>query len=825
MASLTAQYHFLEREKYWQCFWEEQKIYNWDPKIDRQNTFVVDTPPPTVSGQLHIGHICSYSQVDFIVRFQRMIGKNIFYPMGFDDNGLPTERLVEKQSGIRAVDMSRADFIALCHKVITIEEDKFKKLFKAMALSVDWSLAYQTISPLSRKLSQLSFLALLAKGEIYRKEQPILWDPVDGTALSQADIEEKERSSYMHHVLFYQEGTQAVLPIATTRPELLPACVALFYHPDDSRYQYLAGSYAITPIFAIRVPILADSLVQPDKGTGLVMCCTFGDQTDMLWWQQHQLPTSIILNKQGIITADHAGPLRGLSVAAAREKIVQILKEQHVLTHQAAIQQTVKCAERSGAPLEILTTPQWFVRTMVHKEALLAKAHALQWHPPIMKDRLTTWISNLSWDWCISRQRYFGVPIPVWYSKRPGEEGKILLPTIDQLPVNPLEDLPVGYSRAEVEPEYDVMDTWATSSISPQLSTHAIDKTFNIDYSRHNQLFPMDVRPQAHEIIRTWAFYTLLKAYLHENTIPWKNIMIHGWCLAPDLNKMSKSKGNTILPEAVLAHYGADAIRYWSATVRLGADTCYAENIVKNGKRLVTKLWNAGKFIAQHFNNLSDCFFTDPLSAHSITHTLDKWLLESLSLLIKEVAHCFLTYDYAAALALMEAFFWSLFCDDYLEISKKRIYNEIKDDSAGQQSALITLYHTFYSLLQLFAPIIPHITEELAQGIYPHKGSIHQKGNWPILSFNDLLTQEQRNQVQCLREIVGLVRKAKANQQLSIKAPIQLLAIEGMDLASDLCQELTNVTNSQEIIEHRNLPDNKGLSLQGESCRIQLIFA
>ena len=824
--SLSDAYHFLEREKHWQCFWATEKLYHWDPTGTRKDTFVVDTPPPTVSGNLHIGHSCSYAQADFIVRFQRMQGKNIFYPIGFDDNGLPTERLVEKVKGIRAADMDRQSFIHLCQNVVAAEEEKFRQLFKAMGLSLDWNLEYQTISPLSGKLSQMSFLMLLEKEEIYRSQQPMLWDPIDGTALAQADIAEQESASYMNEILFFHATTNVPLHIATTRPELLPACVALLYHPDDLRYQYLANSYAIGPIFDIRVPILADKLVQPDKGTGLVMCCTFGDQTDIIWWRQHQLPTRIILNKQGIITPTHAGPLQGLKVKEAREKIIHILRQEGLLIQQTAIRQSVKCAERSGAPLEILTTPQWFVRTIAHKQALLAKVQQLKWRPASMQHRLEAWIHHISWDWCISRQRYFGVPFPIWYSKRPGEEGKILLPTLDQLPINPIADLPNGYSRAEVEPDYDVMDTWATSSISPQLSTHAIDQQFSIDYSRHVQLFPMDLRTQAHEIIRTWAFYTLLKAHLHADTLPWENIMIHGWCLAPDQNKMSKSKGNVILPETLLAQYGADAIRYWAASARLGADTCYCENVLKNGKRLVTKLWNAGKFMIQHFTKVDKQIRTDSLVQRQsyITHVLDKWLLQSLSELIGKVESYFQNYQYTEALEATEKFFWSTFCDDYLEISKTRAYNKSNMDPQGQQSAILTLYHAFYGLLQLFAPILPHITEELSQGLYPEKTSIHIKGNWPQWNLPILLTTMELIQINQLREILGLIRKAKSNHNLSIKAPIQQLTISGATLETTLLKELKEVTATEKIIYSDIAPADNSIQIIGKQCSIWVLF-
>ncbi|CAH2559662.1 Valine--tRNA ligase [Cardinium endosymbiont of Oedothorax gibbosus] len=817
---MPQRYNFLEREKYWQHFWATESLYSWDPTLPRADTFVVDTPPPSISGQLHIGHTCSYAQADFIVRFQRMLGKNIFYPMGFDDNGLPTERLVEKQKGVRVADMDREEFIRLCWEVVVTEEEKCRNLFKAMALSVDWSLEYQTISPLSRKLSQMSFLALLEKGAVYRSAQPMLWDPVDGTALAQADIEDKERVAYMNDILFTHEATQAPLPIATTRPELLPACVALFYHPDDLRYQDLAHTYAITPIFNIRVPILADELVQPNKGTGLVMCCTFGDPTDVMWWKKHQLPTCIILNKQGRVT--HTGPLQGLKVSEAREKILQILKDQLLLVKQTVIQQSVKCAERSGAPLEMLTTPQWFVRTMDHKAALLAKVKQLKWHPAAMQHRLEEWINGMAWDWCISRQRYFGVPFPIWYSKRSGEEGKVLVPTIDQLPVNPLQDLPIGYTSAEVEPDYDVMDTWATSSISPQLSSHAIHKDFSVDYNRHLKLFPMDLRSQAHEIIRTWTFYTLLKAHLHEDSVPWKNIMIHGWCLAPDKQKMSKSKGNVLLPEKLLQAYGADVIRYWAAHARLGSDTCYSDNVMKNGKRLVTKLWNAGRFILGHLDKIEG--FNHPLELQKITHTLDKWLLQSLAELTEKVYLQLLAYRYAEALESVETFFWSIFCDDYLEISKARVYNGLQQDGQGQRSAILTLYHTFYGLLQLFAPILPHITEELSQGLYPHKGSIHRRGNWPKWALHATVSQSQLNQVVHLRVIIGLVRKAKADCKLSIKSPIALLAIRGTLLEEDLSQDLKAVTTATKVVCNDLTLDRMDLQVVGKQCAIGIVW-
>ncbi|AEV92573.1 MAG: valine--tRNA ligase [Rickettsia slovaca] len=797
MKEFPKNYNFTENEKKWQQIWQEKQIYAYNPNVAKEETYVIDTPPPTVSGQLHIGHVYSYTQTDFIVRFQRMMGKNIFYPMGFDDNGLPTERLVEKQKQIKAYNIDRSEFIKICEEVVESEEEKFRSLFNQIALSVDWSLEYQTISPLSRKISQMSFLDLVQKEEIYRTNQPILWDPVDGTALAQADIEDKEKTSLMNYITFKTEQGDP-LTIATTRPELLPACVAVFYHPDDGRYKHLAGKSAITPLFNEQVPLLADPLVRQDKGTGLVMCCTFGDQTDITWWKTHNLPLKTIITKKGTIDFQHETSIDGLKIKEARTKIIDILKEQELLIKQEDITHTVKCAERSGAPLEILTVPQWFVKTISHKEELLKRANELNWHPKNMKIRLENWINAISWDWCISRQRYFGVPFPVWYSKRVGEEGKILYADVTQLPIDPLKDLPMGYSKEEVEPDYDVMDTWATSSVSPQLSTHGISDDFAVNKDRHDKLFPMDLRPQAHEIIRTWAFYTILKAHLHQNTLPWKNIMVSGWCLAEDRSKMSKSKGNVLVPEKLLEQYGSDVIRYWSANSKLGADTAYSEDVMKNGKRLVNKLWNAAKFVFIHLDKLKG---EDKKASlldikEKIINEFDKWMVNKLVELVKLATNELQNYEYANAMHLTEKFFWVVLCDNYLEISKTRSYDEEHKNPQGQYSSILTLYHVMQTLLKLFAPFMPHITEELYQILYS-ENSIHVKGSW--VNYSDLNYEINAKGAEGLLEILDIVRKFKAEKNLSIKTPIKLLEVSGIVLSAELAEDLKNVTSAEEI--------------------------
>jgi len=839
MMSFPKKYKFDESEKKWQIFWQENAMYHWSKSEARENSFIVDTPPPGVSGQLHIGHVYSYTHTDFIVRHRRMKGKNVFYPMGFDDNGLPTERLVEKEKNIRANSVSRKEFINICNEVIAKEETKFRALFNRIALSVDWNLEYQTINPLSCKISQMSFLDLIEKGQIYRDSQPMLWDSVDQTALAQAEIEDREKVTFMNDILFSLENGDKIT-IATTRPELLPACVSVFFHPEDKRYNYLEGQFAFTPLFNVKVPLLADDMVDPEKGTGLVMCCTFGDQTDIAWWRKHKLPTNIIISKQGRIeniqfdnscankikAEQFAAQLTGLTVTAARSKIIELLKKEGLLVNQVQKLQTVKCAERSGAPLEILTTPQWFIKTIIHKEALLKKSDELNWYPKFMKIKLDRWIEGIGMDWCISRQRYFGVPFPVWYSKRAGEEGKPIFAKNHQLPVDPLVDLPEGYNKEEVIPDYDVMDTWATSSVSPQLNSHGVSNNHMVDENRYKKLFPADLRPQAHEILRTWAFYTMLKAYLHENTLPWKDIMVSGWCLAQDKSKMSKSKGNVLIPEILLEAHGSDVIRYWCASSKLGTDTAYSEDVINNGKRLVNKLWNAAKFASTHFDKISDSDKALSLCEvkHKITRDFDKYLVNQVVDLVDYADQELTNYEYATAIDKTEKFFWALFCDNYLEITKTRAYNENGEDDEGALSTHLTLYHTLKTLLQLFAPIVPHITEELFHILYAKdiSESIHMRGSWPNVreaKFTDIDETKSED----LLEVLELVRKIKAQDNLSIKSPISYIEIEGIMLPDNLISDLKNVTSAKEILYVEQLT-SQNQNLQGKNLQINVVY-
>jgi len=833
---LPDRYDAKTREKFWQNAWKEAGIFTFKNDKVKAETFVIDTPPPTVSGLLHMGHVFSYTQADFVARFQRMTGKDVFYPMGFDDNGLPTERLVEKiigkKAGVYEAENGHGSFVKKCREEVEAAELEFEALFNSIALSVDWNEKYQTISPESQKISQASFVDLWNKKLVEKKFEPVFWDISDRTALAQADLIDKEVEGQMNYIEFEvechperSEGSQEVgrdssatsqndkITIMTTRPELLPACVAVMVHPEDERYKHLHGKNAITPLFGIKVKIIADDLVQLDKGTGAVMCCTFGDETDIRWWKKHNLELKVIVGKDGKI--------EGLPLKQFKDKVIEDLKAQNILQKQEPIKRAVKCAERSGVPIEILVVPQWFIKVLDKKELLKAKAAECNWYPDYMKVRIDQWIDGLQWDWCISRQRFFGVKFPVWYSKRAGEEGKILVADVSQLPCDPTIDLPNGYSRDEVTPETDIMDTWATSSISPQLSSKGISNEISFDRARHEKLFPADLRPQAHEIIRTWAFYTIAKAALHQNSIPWKNLMISGWCLAADKTKMSKSKGNVVTPTALIEEKGSDIVRYWASTSHLGADTAYSEEVFKIGQKLITKLFNAAKFAAMNFDKIchpEQSEGSQHVSAQNdkITESSDLWILARLQQTVAKATVEFEQFEYARAREAIEQFFWHDFCDNYLEICKVRSYGLAAEKLAGvelsdaqkleieaqQQSAILALHICLNTLLKLFAPFIPHICDEIYSTIFAEEfaenKSINARGNWPKINqklFDEALLTKGKS----LLEVIFEVRKFKSEQNISMKTTVEKVKVSQSFAVEIFAQDLANVCNAKEI--------------------------
>ncbi len=846
ITTLPKQYDPKISEPHWQEKWEAMGVYAFRDDKPKAETFVIDTPPPTVSGVLHMGHIFSYTQADFIARYKRMRGFDVFYPMGFDDNGLPTERLVEKTKSVRGSAMPRAEFVALCREVVKDAEAEFRKLFTGVALSVDWKQLYQTVSERVIALSQASFLDLVSKNECYRDFRPGYWDWVDQTAIATAEIEEKELQGVQITIPFgiMNAGERKSFDelekvhVMTTRPELLGACVALMVHPDDkAKYE---GKVAVSPLFNVIVPICADEKVDKEKGTGFVMCCSWGDDTDKEWIAKHNLAWRPLIGKDGRIALDktpivlsngttmdviqfragreggevssvtsgingsHISSENCLDFAAAKEafdklentklirdvknensakgKALKLLEEADLLIPQGEKAekiihktQMVKCAERSGSAIEIVPSSQWFVKLTDKKEALKKKGAEVTWHPQHMKIRLDQWIDGLKEDWCISRQRFFGVPFPVWYSKRDDEFGKPIYADVLQLPIDPTTTPPTGYSMDEVTPDIDVMDTWATSSISPQINTQgeglgirdwglkSTDTPNPQSLKPNPKLFPADLRPQAHEIIRTWAFYTIAKAHLHSDMIPWKNIMISGWCLAADKTKMSKSKGNVVTPVALIEDKGADAVRYWASTSRLATDTAFSEDLLKIGKKLVGKIWNASNLIAQLPAAPTD---------GTVTEMLDKWIISRLHIAVTKATNAFEEFEYCDARVAIEDFFWNDFCDNYLELVKSRAYN----DGAGQASALTALTLCLDAVLRLFAPFVPHVTEEIYAHLFVGKGSIHARGNWPLTS--DYAYDEAAEKAgSAALEVLEAVRKAKSEAGVSIKTPVELLEV------------------------------------------------
>lgn len=740
---------FKEYENKWLLYWSTNNTYKWEGNdSDRDNIFVLDTPPPTASGSgiMHMGHAFSYTHFDIIARYQRMKGKHVFYPLGIDNNGLPTERAVEKIHNIKSKEMNRSEFEKLCYETIVDFKTRFNNFFKKIGMSNDNALSYETISKSSQEISQMSFIDLYNKGYIYRKFGPTYWDIFDQTAIAQAEIVDKEAECMMYDIQFqlvkefttnYEEN---FITISTTRPELISACIVIFVHPNDDRYVHLINSYAETPIFKQKVKIMADEAVLMDKGTGAVMCCTFGDIQDIYWWRKYNLHYIECIDENGRMK--NSFELNNLKISEANKKIVDMLKEIGVITKETNIIHNVKCSERSGAKIEIIMTAQWYIDVLSHKEKLLEQSNKVLWWPQSMKYRLDNWISGLNQNWCISRQRNFGVKFPVWYSKKDGEKDKIILPEILELPIDPSIDLPKGYTRDEVTYEECVMDTWATSALTPQISSRGISSELYIDQKKHNLLFPCDLRAQAHEIIRIWAFGTIVKAFYHQNAIPWKNIMVSGWCLSYDKSKMSKSKGNLILPEKIIDEYGADALRYWCSKASLGVDTTYSEDVVKNGKRLVTKLINASKFCKQHFdkseikkeiNESNICEKVFELAQNPI----DIWIVLKLSSVLKEIDKYFEVFEYSSALLEIETFFWQDLCDNYLEIIKSKLYQSTNINEENYKGSITALYYILQSVVKFFAPFIPFVTEEIYQQVFTSEEntneSIHQRGMWPKL--------------------------------------------------------------------------------------------
>ena len=797
-------------EAKWGPSWDSEGTYSFDKSAAKANIYSIDTPPPTVSGSLHVGHVFSYTHTDLIARYQRMLGKEVYYPMGWDDNGLPTERRVQNFYGVRCdptlayqkdfvppfeggdgksskaadqIPISRRNFIELCEKLTLEDEKHFEALWRQLGLSIDWSQTYQTISPDAQAVSQKAFLNNLSRGEAYQAMAPTLWDVTFRTAVAQAELEDRDQPGAYHRIGF--DGPDGKIFIETTRPELIPACVALVAHPDDERYQPMFGKTVKTPLFGVEVPVLAHHLAQKDKGSGIAMICTFGDVTDVIWWRELDLPNRAILGWDGRIVSEAPevisdakgkevfAQLAGKTVFSAKQTIVELLQASgDMVGEPKPITHPVKFFEKGDKPLEIVSTRQWYIRNggrdQVLREKLIELGKTLKFHPDFMRVRFENWVNGLTGDWLISRQRFFGVPIPVWYQLdadgNPDFE-KVITPDIQSLPVDPSSQSPAGFTEDQRgKPngfigEVDIMDTWATSSLTPQLAGGWIS-----DPEKYAKVFPFDLRPQGQDIIRTWLFSTVLRSFQEEGVLPWSDAALSGWILDPDRKKMSKSKGNVVVPNDLLDEHGSDAVRYWASSARLGTDAAFDVGQMKVGRRLAIKVLNAAKFVLS---------FEAPSDAKEVTEQIDRAMLSALSEVVAQAGKAFESYDHTKALELTETFFWN-FTDDYLELVKERAYGQ-DTSPAAQASAVLALRIALHTQLRLLAPFIPFATEEAWS--WWQEGSIHIS-TWPVASELEGFTQGQSaSMLKTASEALLGVRKAKSDQQLSMKAEIISLTI------------------------------------------------
>ncbi|MFJ4266851.1 valine--tRNA ligase [Paenarthrobacter nicotinovorans] len=814
--------------------WLQEGTYKFNPDTTREQVYSIDTPPPTASGSLHVGHMFSFTQTDVQARYMRMTGKNVFYPMGWDDNGLPTERRVQNYYGVRCDPaipynadyrppaqpaknqrdfdvVSRQNFIELCEELAVEDEKVFENLFQTLGLSVDWDLTYRTIDDTSRAVSQRAFLANLAAGDAYMAEAPTLWDVTFRTAVAQAELEDREVPGAYYRYPFFTEDGEKIF-IETTRPELLAACAALVANPDDERYQPLFGKTVKSPLFDVELEVKAHPLAKADKGSGIAMVCTFGDLTDVTWWRELQLPTRAIMGRDGRIIAEtpewittEAGKeayaaIAGKTAFSAKEAVVELLKAAELLDGEPKkITHPVNFFEKGDKPLEVVTSRQWYIRNggrdEERRQRLIGRGQEINFHPSFMRSRYENWIAGLNGDWLVSRQRFFGVPIPVWYpldaQGNPDYDNPIL-PSDEMLPVDPAADAAPGFDESQRDQangftgDADVLDTWATSSLTPQ-----IVGGWSRDDELFSKVYPFDLRPQGHDIIRTWLFSSVVRADALQNSAPWKHAAISGWILDPDRKKMSKSKGNVVVPTDVLNEYGSDAVRYWAASAKLGADTAYEIAQMKIGRRLAIKLLNASKFVL-NLGATENSVVNSDLSV--LANPLDRALLAQLSDVVAQATKAFDNYDYARALQITESFFWQ-FTDDYVELIKDRAYGAAGESE--QASVLAALATTLDSLLRLFAPFLPFATEEVWG--WWRTGSVH-RAEWPTALE---ITDGDTTMLGTVGIALSGIRKAKSEAKVKQRTEVLSASITASEvLVAQLkagLGDLKAAANAQEI--------------------------
>lgn len=779
---LTKKYKASESEKKWQDFWQEKGIYKFD-EDSKQPVYSIDTPPPTVNGKIHIGHIFSYVQAEIMARYKRMKGYNVFYPFGFDDNGLPTERLVEKTHGIKAHETTREHFTELCLDETGKLEKQFKKLFISAGFSCDWEHEYSTISPKAQITSQKSFIDLYRKKKVYFSEAPALWCTECQTAIAQAELETTEIPSVFNYLKFFIDGTDGeYVEIATTRPELLAACQCIFIHPEDEKNRHLLGKRIQVPLFGFTVPVMEDDKVELGKGSGVVMCCTFGDLTDLEWFKKHKLAFKEAILQDGTMSG-LCGKYAGLSILDARKAMIADLIQQGHMIKQEEINHNVATHERCGTPMEITIKKQWFIDILSNKDAYIEAGNKINWYPAHMQARYTNWVENLEWDWCISRQRYFGVPFPVWYCKACGDT---MIPEVEELPVNPLNEKPTGKCKcgcSEFEPEKDIMDTWATSSVTP-----LINLDWHNDNSFKKDMVPMSLRPNAHDIIRTWDFYTIVKSLYHTGMIPWNDVMISGHVMASKGEKLSKRKGNSSMePAELIEEFSADAVRLWAASGSLGNDIVLSEEEFKNAGKLINKIWNAAKFVIMQLEGFEkkddngNPVMLAPFNKDEAVElmVMDEWAINSYNKMLARFEKYLEKYEIGLAIGELEKFFWN-YCDNYIEIVKNRVYKPEIYGERGRKSGLYASYYTLLGMLKCFAIYIPHVTEEIYQGYFAGQEgalSIHRSAIKPIPVISDYADKDFEVGEAAVR-IISELRKYKSEHNLSLKEEIEAVSVQ-----------------------------------------------